>query len=101
MSAHNPYEGTTPIYVDHVEDAVEPDAEAVVETTADETDAQTPAEHQEEAQKPVANPVPVGSIKEILEWVGDDKERAAQALAAEVEGDNRKTLTKTLREILA
>jgi len=45
--------------------------------------------------------VPEGSIKTVLAWVGDDKDRAAAALDAEKDGQQRSTLTKELEEILA
>lgn len=91
MSTHNPYEGTTPIFVEHVADAAEPE-EVSVETPAEETPQTTAA--------PAVDPVPEGTAKEVLAWVGEDKERAARALVAEVEGNDRKTLVKALREIL-
>lgn len=88
MSTHNPYEGTTPIFVEHVAvaNAAEP------EEVSGETPQTTAA--------PAVDPVPEGTAKEVLAWVGEDKERAARALVAEVEGNDRKTLVKALREIL-
>lgn len=44
--------------------------------------------------------VPVGSIKEVLAWVGEDAERAQKALEAEEAGSERKTLVGSLKEIL-
>lgn len=44
--------------------------------------------------------VPSGTVKEVLEWVGDDKEKAAQALEAEKDGAKRSTLISTLEEIV-
>lgn len=45
-----------------------------------------------------ADAVPAGSAKEVLEWVGDDKGRAQQALEAEHARDDggRKGLTASL-----
>jgi hypothetical protein len=40
--------------------------------------------------------VPDGSVAEVLEWVGDDPDRRAAALAAEKAGKGRKTLIKAL-----
>ena len=40
------------------------------------------------------------TVKEALEFVGDDKEIAAVALAEEVSGDNRKTLVSELEKIV-
>ena len=45
--------------------------------------------------------VPEGKVDEILEWVGEDVDRAVQALSAEEAGARRKTLTKVLEEIIA
>ena len=50
---------------------------------------------------PVGEPsVPTGSIAELLEWVGEDEERAAAALEAELAGHGRKTLVSKLENIL-
>lgn len=49
-----------------------------------------------------ANEVPSGLVKEILDWVGDDKERASRAL--EVENSHkkpRKGVVKELKELLS
>ena len=43
---------------------------------------------------------PTGTVKEVLEWVGDDKERARLALDAEHEGPQRKSLISSLEEVL-
>ena len=51
--------------------------------------------------EPVAPVVPSGSTREVLEWVGGDVERAAQALAVEEADDNpRNGLVKELKELL-
>ena len=42
--------------------------------------------------------VPEGTIEQVLEWVGDDPDRAAQAYEAEVVGKGRKTLLEALAE---
>lgn len=46
--------------------------------------------------------VPAGSAKEVLDWVGDDKDRAQQALDAEETKPNggRKGLKNDLQELL-
>lgn len=45
--------------------------------------------------------VPSGSVADVLEWVGDDLERAQQALDAEQERDTpRRTLVEPLTEML-
>lgn len=43
--------------------------------------------------------VPEGSISDIVDWVGDDKERAKLALEAEKAGKKRQSLMKTLKGI--
>lgn len=48
--------------------------------------------------------VPVGSAREVLDWVGDDKDRAKQALDAEndkPESERRKGVLKSLNSILS
>ena len=43
-----------------------------------------------------------GSVKETLDWVGGDKERAETALEAEeAKEEPRKSLVKSLKEIIA
>lgn len=44
--------------------------------------------------------VPEGTINEIIEWVGDDTDRASIALERELEDKGRKTLIDSLEEIL-
>ena len=55
------------------------------------------AEKVEEKSSPE---VPSGSIKEVLDWVDGDKEKAKVALDAEKDGAGRKTLVKELEELL-
>ena len=45
------------------------------------------------------NSVPEGPAAEVLEWVGDDKDRAKAALEAEEAGQQRVGLTKKLKEL--
>lgn len=46
--------------------------------------------------------VPTGSVSEILEWVGEDKDRASSALALETSKDKpRKSLVTSLEELIA
>lgn len=44
--------------------------------------------------------VPVGSVAEVLEWVGEDQERAQLALDVETAGHQRKTLLKQLKDLV-
>lgn len=44
--------------------------------------------------------VPEGSAAKVLEWVGDSRERASAALAAEEAGQGRKTLVAKLQGLL-
>lgn len=47
------------------------------------------------------NTVPEGTIKEIVTWVGEDKDRAKAATDAEQKADEpRKTLLNKLKEVL-
>lgn len=45
--------------------------------------------------------VPGGTISEVLDWVGDDPDRAQTALEAERAGQNRSTLISQLETIAA
>jgi hypothetical protein len=48
----------------------------------------------------VSSEVPDGNADAVLDWVGDDRDRARQALAVEVERDNpRSTLISKLRKL--
>ena len=61
------------------------------------------------SEKAAAEPVvetptaPSGTVKEILDWVGDDKERASLALKAETSegGAKRSTLIDKLEEVVS
>lgn len=54
-----------------------------------------------EKRKVEENQTPTGTTKEILEWVGDDPERAQRALDAELASDKpRKTLVEPLEELI-
>lgn len=44
--------------------------------------------------------VPAGTVSEVTEWVGEDKERAQAALDTEKNGAERKTLITHLEELL-
>lgn len=55
--------------------------------------AEKPAEENENLE------VPEGSISDIVDWVGDNKERAKLALEAEKAGKKRQSLMKTLKGI--
>lgn len=46
--------------------------------------------------------VPKGTVKELEEWVGDDKERAQRVLDAEnADNEPRKSLVKAMEDLLA
>lgn len=68
------------------------------EQTSEEKDDETsPSEEEEED----AEPVPVGTTAEILQWVASDKDRAQRALDKEQSNDKpRGGLTGELRKIL-
>ena len=46
-----------------------------------------------------ASEVPQGTVQDVLDWVGDDPDRARQALDAEQSGQQRTTLTSKLEDI--
>jgi hypothetical protein len=54
----------------------------------------------EEVEEDDSLTVPVGSVAEVLEWVGEDQERAQLALDAEKAGHSRKTLLKQLKDLV-
>lgn len=54
----------------------------------------------EEAEADQGLEVPVGSVTEVLAWVGEDEERAQLALDAEKAGHARKTLLKQLKDLV-
>lgn len=54
----------------------------------------------EEVEKDNGHEVPVGSVAEVLEWVGEDEERAQRALKTEEAGHKRKTLLKQLKDLV-
>lgn len=56
-----------------------------------------PQESVEESTEPQG--VPDGPAAEVLEWVGEDKDRAQQALEAEEDGQQRVGLTRKLKEL--
>lgn len=63
---------------------------------------QRPVDVQEARQKvdTVETEVPAGSISEVLQWVGDDTERAELALAHETANHGRKTLVEKLNVLV-
>lgn len=56
-------------------------------------------EETEEAPEEATQGVPEGSAAEVLEWVGEDKDRAKEALEAEEKGHQRIGLTRKLKEL--
>lgn len=50
-------------------------------------------------KKPAKSAIPDGSVSEVLEWVGDDAERASAALKHEEGTRGRKTLVSRLNEL--
>jgi hypothetical protein len=77
------------------------DTEAVPTPTLD-LDPTVGAEHKQElpAAPESGEAVPDGNIKEILDWVGDDKARAEQAEKAEKSSDDpRQTLLHRLKKV--
>lgn len=66
---------------------------------AAKTDEAPEVEETEEAPEEAVQGVPEGSAAEVLEWVGDDKDRAKEALKAEEDGQQRIGLTRKLKEL--
>jgi hypothetical protein len=62
-------------------------------------DAGLPELQPEPAPEPESNEPPLNTIAEVLEWVGEDTERAAAAYEAEVNGRNRATLLSALEKL--
>lgn len=80
-TSHNPYAPTVKTEDVSVEAPELEKEEEVVETKVD------------------PEKVPEGSASEVLDWVGDDKDRAKEALEAEEDGQQRIGLTKKLKEL--
>lgn len=72
-----------------------PRKKSTEEAVVEETVVETP-----KAEEIDSNEVPEGTIKEVLDWVGEDVDRAVEALSAEESGERRKTLVKSLEEII-
>lgn len=87
---HDPYAPHTEAPVEEVE-AEATDAPV---TASEEKDAPESVEESTEPQG-----VPDGPAAEVLQWVGDDKDRAKEALEAEEAGQKRVGLTKKLKEL--
>lgn len=85
----NPFKGTKSV------------AHAAGEAPTLDLDPTGGLEHEIELPKPEdSTGVPRGSIREVLKWVGGDKQRAKLAIQAEESGSKRKTLLSELRERL-
>lgn len=66
------------------------------------TDEEMEAELAADRKAYEAEPVPEGTTTEIMAWVGDDRDRAVRALAAENANDRpRKTLVSQLESMTA
>lgn len=71
---------------------------------AEATEAPVKAEEEQKAPESVEEStepqgVPDGPAADVLDWVGDDKDRAKEALEAEEAGQKRVGLTKKLKEL--
>lgn len=59
-----------------------------------------PSRHKEQREEQ-DNAVPTGTSKEILDWVGEDQDRASRALAIEqADEEPRKTLVTALKKLV-
>lgn len=62
---------------------------------------ETPEEVTEiEEETTNSDEVPEGTAAEVLEWVGEDPERAKKALEVEEQGENRVGLSKKLKDLI-
>jgi hypothetical protein len=93
MSDHNPYEPAVSVS--------KRDAEAVPSPTLDLDPTTGPEQKQDLPEAPDSGEaVPDGTIKEVLDWVGDSKDRAAQAEKSEKASDEpRQTLLHRLKKV--
>lgn len=67
---------------------------------ARESTRKAPQPPEPEPFEQINEDVPTGTTKELLDWVGDDKDRAQRALDVELENDKpRNGLVKSLKEI--
>ena len=66
----------------------------------EEPTEEEPTETEEVEEEPEAYDPAEHTVPEVLEYVEDDTERAAQVLEAELAGKNRSTLTSALEELL-
>lgn len=57
-----------------------------------------PGDHAGSDDNQDENEVPSGNVEDVKAWVGDDPDRAKQALQAEQSGQNRSTLVTWLQE---
>ena len=91
MSTTDPYAGPDVC-------APNPEALAVNEAFAHHTEPAVVAAPV--AETSVIETVREGSIADVLDWVGEDKDRAARALEAEEAGEKRKTLIGKLKHVI-
>jgi len=93
MSDHNPYEPAVSVSKRDLEQAPAP--------TLDLDPQVGPEREKELPAAPASETVPDGTIKEVLDWVGDDKDRAKAAVDAESNTDDpRPSLIKKLEKVL-
>lgn len=84
-TSHNPYAPPAKATEAKLTVEAEKDAPVAIEEDAAATEA--------------VQGVPEGSAAEVLEWVGEDKTRAKEALEAEDKGNQRIGLTRKLKEL--
>lgn len=104
MVAHDPFHpssGAKPPQDDAPASAVQAGAETQGTKPADNPPAQGNATGPA-PETAAGEAVPAGTSKEVLAWVGSDKDRARAALTVEQESDEpRKGLTRELEELLS
>jgi len=89
-TSHNPYAPHSKVSEPSV---------TVEESDSDKDLAETATAPVVASEAPEETTVPEGPAAEVLEWVGDDKDRAKTALEAEEAGQQRVGLTKKLKEL--
>jgi hypothetical protein len=94
--------GDTAVYLLRNRAAVDPcdgEAEDLAQALADEDQGDAPEETEPDDDQTPASLDITGSVPDVLAWVGDDPERAQEALAAEQAQDRpRSTLVKQLEK---
>lgn len=83
-------------------DPFAPSSGARLDSSDAPAEEQASPEAEVPSPEPQADDVPKGTVKELEDWVGDDKDRAQAVLLSENEsGEPRKSLVKAMEDLLA